>query len=296
MKVCVLGLGNMGLPVAVNLVRAGHDVTGTARAEVPAATGAGVRVSTDPADALRDREVVLCLLPDLPQLEPMLPALIDGGATELVVMSTVSPTGVRDLARRLRGRVEVMDACMSGGVAKATDGTMSIMCGASEEVFERLRPLLGVIGGTVERMGGVGAGAVTKACNQLVVAGTLVALAEATVLAKDNDLDAGRVLDVLERAWRRPSCCGRSATSWPTRTSPPAARPGSWSRTSPSRPTAPAAASCPRWRSRWSCSAASPMPGWAISTTRWCWSTCAGSAEHFAHLCAPSIGAVAEAL
>ena len=197
MKVCVLGLGNMGLPVAVNLVRAGHDVTGTARAEVPAATGAGVRVSTDPADALRDREVILCLLPDLPQLEPMLPALIDGGATELVVMSTVSPTGVRDLARRLRGRVEVMDACMSGGVAKATDGTMSIMCGASEEVFERLRPLLGVIGGTVERMGGVGAGAVTKACNQLVVAGTLGALAEATVLAKDNDLDAGRVLDVL---------------------------------------------------------------------------------------------------
>ena len=163
MKVCVLGLGNMGLPVAVNLVRAGHDVTGTARAEVPAATGAGVRVSTDPADALRDREVILCLLPDLPQLEPMLPALIDGGATELVVMSTVSPTGVRALAQRLRGRVEVMDACMSGGVAKATDGTMSIMCGASEEVFERLRPLLGVIGGTVERMGGVGAGAVTKA-------------------------------------------------------------------------------------------------------------------------------------
>ena len=197
MKICVLGLGNMGLPVAVNLARAGHDVTGATIVEVPAATRAGVAVSTDATVALRDRDVVFCLLPDLPYLEPMLPALIDGGAQDLVVMSTISPTRLRELAERLRGQVNVLDACMSGGVAKAEDGTMSIMCGGDPVAFERLRPLLDVIGGTVELMGEVGAGAVTKACNQMVVAGTLVALAEATLVAKDNGLDAHRVLAVL---------------------------------------------------------------------------------------------------
>ena len=197
MKVCVLGLGNMGLPVAINLARAGHDVTGANIAPVPAASEAGVAVSTDATEALRDREVVFCLLPDLPYLEPMLPALLDGGATDLVVMSPISPSAVRGLAERLDGQVNVMDACMSGGVAKAEDGSMSIMCGADEAMFERVRPLLDVIGGTVELMGPVGAGAVTKACNQMVVAGTLVALAEATLVAKDNGLDAHHVLQVL---------------------------------------------------------------------------------------------------
>lgn len=197
MKIAVLGLGNMGLPVAVNLARAGHDVTGANIVDVPAATEAGVAVSTDAAVALRDREVTFCLLPDLPYLEPMLPALIEGGTQDLVVMSTISPNRVRELAEILRGRVNVLDACMSGGVAKAVDGTMSIMCGGEPAVFERVRPLLDVIGGTVELMGDVGAGAVTKACNQMVVAGTLVALAEATLVAKDNGLDARRVLEVL---------------------------------------------------------------------------------------------------
>lgn len=197
MKVCVLGLGNMGLPVAINLARAGHDVTGANIAPVPAASEAGVAVSTDATEALRDREVVFCLLPDLPYLEPMLPALLDGGAADLVVMSTISPSAVRGLAERLDGQVNVMDACMSGGVAKAEDGSMSIMCGADEAMFERVRQLLDVIGGTVELMGPVGAGAVTKACNQMVVAGTLVALAEATLVAKDNGLDAHHVLQVL---------------------------------------------------------------------------------------------------
>lgn len=194
MKIAVLGLGNMGQPVAVNLARAGHDVTG---ANIAAVDAPGVSVTTDATVALADREVTFCLLPDLPYLEPMLPALIEGGCLDLVVMSTISPTAVRGLAERLQGQVSVMDACMSGGVAKAVDGTMSIMCGADEEMFARVRPLLDVIGGTVELMGDVGAGAVTKACNQMVVAGTLVALAEATLVAKENGLDAHRVLAVL---------------------------------------------------------------------------------------------------
>ena len=107
MKICVLGLGNMGLPVAVNLARAGHDVSGANIVDVPEATQAGVKVSTDASVALRDREVVFCLLPDLPYLEPMLPALIEGGAQDLVVMSTISPSRMRELDAQLKGRVNV---------------------------------------------------------------------------------------------------------------------------------------------------------------------------------------------
>lgn len=197
MKVCVLGLGNMGLPVAINLARAGHDVVGvTLGAPLAAAEAAGVHTTADAADAAGS-EVAFCVLPDLPYLEPLLPTLTACGVRDLVVMSTVSPVAVRELADRLTGTMAVMDACMSGGVAKAEDGTMSIMCGAEPEVFERLRPLLDVIGGSVELMGPVGAGAVAKACNQMVVAGTLVALAEATLVAKENGLDAAQVLAVL---------------------------------------------------------------------------------------------------
>ncbi len=197
MKIAVLGLGNMGLPVARNLALAGHDVTGANIVPVPAAEEAGVRVFTDANEALVDREVVLCLLPDLPYLEPMLPALLESGASDLVVMSTISPLAVRELAERLDGRIAVVDACMSGGVAKATDGTMSIMCGGDESAFARVLPILRVIGGSVELMGPVGSGAVAKACNQMVVVGTLIALSEATLVAKDNGLDAHRVLSVL---------------------------------------------------------------------------------------------------
>lgn len=197
MKVAVLGLGNMGLPVALNLAGAGHNVTGTKTTPMPDADKSGIRVYTDPEDALVDRDIVLCLLPDLPQLEPMVPAVLASGATDLVVMSTISPVAIRELAARLDGQIAVLDACMSGGVAKAMDGTMSIMCGGTHEAFDRVLPILRVIGGAVELMGPVGAGAVTKACNQMVVTGTLVALAEATLVAKDNGLDARRVLDVL---------------------------------------------------------------------------------------------------
>ena len=198
MKIAVLGLGNMGLPMAINLARAGHDVTGTSlTAPVAAAEDAGVRTTASAAQACADRDVVLCLLPDLPYLEPMLDDVLAGGASTLVVMSTVSPVAVRELAERLAGRVDVLDACLSGGVAKAEDGTLSIMCGGDEEVFERVRPVLDALGTTITLMGPVGAGAHTKACNQLVVAGTLVALAEASLLAERNGLDIGRVLDVL---------------------------------------------------------------------------------------------------
>lgn len=197
----VLGLGLMGLPVAANLARSGRTVRAWNRR--------GVGVPADVELLLGDEglaavgatcPIVLSLLPDLPPLEAVLPALLGEGhaVRTLVVMSTVSPVRIAELARELGARgVDVVDAPMSGGVAGAQAGTLSIMVGGAPEPVTAAMPLLHAVGTTVVHLGDVGAGSLAKACNQMVVAGTLTALAEAMVLAERGGLDRTQVLDVL---------------------------------------------------------------------------------------------------
>ncbi|KUO09297.1 NAD(P)-dependent oxidoreductase [Streptomyces sp. DSM 15324] len=201
-----LGLGAMGLPMATNLARAGFDVVAWNRSSraLETAVAAGCRGATDPAAVGAAASVVVTMLPDLPQVEALLRAH-DGllAARErtmstLVVMGTVSPVRVRALADDIAAHgVTVVDAPVSGGVTGAVQGTLSIMAGADPAAYERVLPYLRAMGGTVRRMGDVGAGSLTKACNQLVVAGTLVSLAEAVLLAERGGLDAESVLEVL---------------------------------------------------------------------------------------------------
>lgn len=203
----LLGLGLMGRPIAINLAAAGYDVRAWNRRDVDLTTdeadpsrGGRLRLVGDVAEVGRSCPVVLSLLPDLPPLEELLPQLLGAQSRvrTLVVMSTVSPVRVAELAGELAARgVEVVDAPMSGGVAGAEAGTLSLMVGASEGTARGLEPLLQAIGTTVIRLGEVGAGSLAKACNQMVVAGTLTALAEAMVLAERSGLDRKRVLDIL---------------------------------------------------------------------------------------------------
>ncbi|GAB95120.1 2-hydroxy-3-oxopropionate reductase [Kineosphaera limosa] len=203
----VIGLGLMGQPVAANLAAAGHDVrawnrrdVGLTDAEAHPVGGGSIRVVDDLADLGRDCPVVLSLLPDLPPLEALLPELLGEGSRvrTLVVMSTVSPVRVAEIARELAARgVTVVDAPMSGGVAGAQAGTLSIMIGGPTGAVTDLDPLFHCVGTTVVRLGDVGAGSLAKACNQMVVAGTLTALAEAMVLAERSGLDRAAVLDIL---------------------------------------------------------------------------------------------------
>ncbi|MFC9502871.1 NAD(P)-dependent oxidoreductase [Streptomyces sp. NPDC057002] len=201
-----LGLGAMGLPMATNLARAGLDVVvwNRSRPALETAGAAGCRTAGDPAEVAAAASVVITMLPDLPQVDALLRAE-DGllapperAMDTLVVMGTVSPVRVRALSEDLTARgVTVVDAPVSGGVTGAVHGTLSIMVGADPAAYDRVLPYLRAMGGTVRRMGGVGAGSLTKACNQLVVAGTLVSLAEAVLLAERGGLDTGTVLDVL---------------------------------------------------------------------------------------------------
>lgn len=195
----VLGLGLMGRPVAASIARAGMSVLAWNRSPVQADDG--VTLVESVAELGRRCPTVLVLLPDLPQLEPLLgKGLLETGKVlrTLVIMSTCSPVAVRELAATLAGHgVDVVDAPMSGGVLGAERATLSIMVGGAPQVVERVRPVLAAAGSTITRLGDVGAGSLAKACNQMVVAATLTALAEAMVLAEREGLDRDAVLGVL---------------------------------------------------------------------------------------------------
>ncbi|WP_329233717.1 NAD(P)-dependent oxidoreductase [Streptomyces canus] len=206
-----VGLGAMGLPMAANLAKAGFDVLVWARGRIPldAAVAAGCRAAGRPADVAAGAHTVITMLPDLPQVrdvstgpDGLLAGLDTAAQAEamdtLVVMGTVSPVAVRALAQELRSfGVTVVDAPVSGGVKGARDATLSIMAGGTQDAVDRARPYLTAMGSTVRRMGDTGAGSLAKACNQLVVAGTLVALAEAVVLGEHGGLDPAALLEVL---------------------------------------------------------------------------------------------------
>lgn len=223
----VLGLGPMGGPIAANLVRAGVPTTVWNRTpgRDEALVAAGARRAATPAQAAAP--VILAALPDVPHLRSLLdkPTLAawggregagagtgdgaadgagaaDEGADEaaiLVVLSTTGPEQVQELAADLAPHgIRVLDAPMSGGVAGAEAGTLSLMVGGPEETVARVRPVLEVIGGTVIRMGDLGAGSLAKLCNQVVVAGTLTALAEALALARAGGLDPADLVRILE--------------------------------------------------------------------------------------------------
>ncbi|MFF5965068.1 NAD(P)-dependent oxidoreductase [Streptomyces collinus] len=203
-----IGLGAMGLPMAANLAAAGFDVLAWNRSprSLDAAVAAGCRAADRPAQVAGAARVVLTMLPDLPQVRALLDgpdgllseAAGSGAMDTLVVMGTVSPVAVRAMAEELCPRgVEVVDAPVSGGVTGARDAALSIMAGGTQDAVDRIRPYLTAMGSTVRRMGGTGTGSLAKACNQLVVAGTLVALAEAVVLGERGGLQPAALLDVL---------------------------------------------------------------------------------------------------
>jgi 2-hydroxy-3-oxopropionate reductase len=204
-----VGLGLMGAPMAANLLNAGWAVGAWNRS--PAALEAfealgGSRVAAV-AD-LRDKRVIVFMLPDLSDIQDASTGLLDDWTAEppapgtiVVVMSSVSPSAVRKFGARVAaasgGNAVVVDAPVSGGTKGAVDGTLAIMAGASEEDFRRLLPLFDAMGSTVRRLGPLGSGSLAKACNQLIVGTTTAALAEAAELAERSGMDVRALYEVL---------------------------------------------------------------------------------------------------
>lgn len=202
-SVSVLGLGPMGLPIARSLLAAGAPTTvwNRTRSTAEPLAADGAQIADSVADAATD--VVLSVLPDVAPLRALLDeaalAALGAKGSLVVVMSTTGPEQIRALAEELAPHgISVLDAPMSGGVAGAAAGTLSLMVGGEAEDLQRARPVLEVVGGTLTHLGPVGAGSLTKLCNQIVVAGTLTSLAEAFGLARAGGIDPAQLSQVLE--------------------------------------------------------------------------------------------------
>jgi 2-hydroxy-3-oxopropionate reductase len=206
-RIGVIGLGNMGLPMTLNLLAAGRavTVTGRSRDRATAALDAGAAWTATPRELAAASDVIVLMVPDLPQVEELLfgaDGLVASGEEALVVVcSSVSPVGLRELDARLdaasNGRMRLVDAPVSGGTEGAAAGTLSIMLGGSAAQAARAAAALAPCG-TPVHLGPLGAGDVAKACNQLIVAATMTAIAEASVIAERAGLDLDALLTLLQ--------------------------------------------------------------------------------------------------
>jgi 2-hydroxy-3-oxopropionate reductase len=202
-RVAFLGLGRMGLPMSLHLANAGYEVSTWNRSPRNPPTRTGYELSATPAEAGKGTRVIVTMLPDIDEVRAVCQGP-DGALSHaepgaiVVVMGTVSPVAVATWGRELAEEgFSVVDAPVSGGDVGAREGTLSIMCGGEPDDVATVMPILSAMGPTVRNMGPLGSGQLTKACNQIVVATTLTALAEAVTLARDGGLDVAQVLDVL---------------------------------------------------------------------------------------------------
>ena len=204
-RVGFIGLGIMGAPMARHLLETGFPLTVHSRSPAPvdALVSDGAVRATSPAEVAGVSDVVITMLPDTPDVEHVM--LGDDGVavgamagTLVIDMSTIDPGPTRAIAEQLgKHGVEMLDAPVSGGERGAIDGTLSIMVGGHDGAFARAQPILQVMGKNIVHVGPSGAGQITKACNQLVVAATIEAVAEALVLAERSGVDPAKVRDAL---------------------------------------------------------------------------------------------------
>jgi 3-hydroxyisobutyrate dehydrogenase-like beta-hydroxyacid dehydrogenase len=204
-RVAFLGLGIMGWPMAANLARAGFDLTVWTRTREKARDFErehGVPAADTPAEAAAGADAVVSIVVDAPQVEAVL--LGDSGATDglragalCVDMSTIAPTAARRIGERLaERRLAFLEAPVSGSRPKAEDGTLTIMAGGEEAVFERARPLLEAMGERIVHVGPAGHGQLVKLLTNTMGAVHAAALAEALTVVRRAGIDPDAFLAV----------------------------------------------------------------------------------------------------
>ncbi len=205
MDIGFIGVGTMGQPMARHLQQGGHRLHLVRNvSEIPAGlVEAGARVCESAGAVAAAADVVVLMVPDTPDVEQVLFA-DDGVAAGLtkgktvIDMSSISPVATKEFAERIEALAcDYVDAPVSGGEAGAIDGTLTIMVGAREPVFRRVRPLLELMGGNITRVGEIGAGQTCKVANQIIVALTIEAVAEGLVFAARAGADPARVREAL---------------------------------------------------------------------------------------------------
>lgn len=206
MKVGFIGLGIMGRPMSKNLLKAGYDLTvfDFNKKAVEDVVAAGAKAANSGKEVGENVDVLITMLPNSPHVKS---ALFDSnGAAEglrkgtvVIDMSSINPVESQNIAKKLAElEIEFLDAPVSGGEPKAIDGTISVMVGGKQEIFNKYYDLIKSMAGSVVRVGDVGAGNTTKLANQIIVALNIAALSEAFVLCEKANVDPQLVFDAIK--------------------------------------------------------------------------------------------------
>ena len=200
-KIGFIGLGIMGKPMVLNLLKAGFQVNVLRKSSSSGIVKqAGAKVFDSIKDLSGDSDIIITMLPDSPEVKQVVSEILPGikKGSLFIDMSTISPGMTMDIYTILKEKgVSALDAPVSGGQVGAEAGTLSIMAGGSEESFNRALPVFQAMGKNIILIGEAGAGQVTKACNQMIVGITIQAVAEAFSMAKKAGVNLEKMREVL---------------------------------------------------------------------------------------------------
>ena len=220
MNVGFIGLGIMGTPMALHLLNAGHQLFVTTRSKLPEAVASTSALRcANAAEVARQAEVVFLMVPDTPDVEQVLfgaggvaEALPAQGTRKVVVdMSSISPMATKAFAAKINALgADYVDAPVSGGEVGAKAASLTIMCGAEQAVFDRVLPLLQLMGKNITLVGGNGDGQTTKVANQIIVALNIAAVGEALLFASKAGADPAKVPHPAAPEGPEPGAAGRA--------------------------------------------------------------------------------------
>ncbi len=204
MKVGFIGLGIMGKPMSKNVLKAGYEVTVLETSKQAAElVAAGAKTAANPKALAEQTDVIITMLPNSPQVREVIlgaGGIIEGAkpGTVVIDMSSIAPLTSQEIARELAEKgIDMLDAPVSGGEPKAIEGTLSVMVGGRQDVFDRCYPVMKTMAASVVRTGDIGAGNVTKLANQIIVAINIAAMSEALVLASKAGVEPELVYQAI---------------------------------------------------------------------------------------------------
>jgi 3-hydroxyisobutyrate dehydrogenase len=216
-RIAFIGLGHMGGGMAPNLAKAGHDVRAfdLSAEAVEKAAAAGCTAASSAAEAVKDADVVITMLPAAKHVRAVFENDVAPNATAgalLIDCSTIDVASAREVGEAMKARgFDFVDAPVSGGIAAAAAGTLALMVGGTDEQFERARPFLEPMAKAVIHAGELGAGQAAKICNNMILGATMAATCEGFVLAQKLGLDPQVFFDISSKAsgqsWSMTSYC-----------------------------------------------------------------------------------------
>lgn len=204
-KIGFIGLGIMGKPMALNLVKAGYELTvyDIVAERIEELVQAGARRGSSGKDVAARNDVVITMLPNSPHVREAVlgpNGILEGARPGLILvdMSSIAPLASQEIAAQVQAKgVAMLDAPVSGGEPKAVAGTLAIMVGGPQETFEQVKGILSAMGSSVTRVGAIGSGNVTKLANQIIVALNIAGMSEAMVLATKAGVNPEQVFQAI---------------------------------------------------------------------------------------------------